>query len=36
VLTLFIPSRWRSYAPTAYEEDEDGMESDITATGLLS
>jgi len=36
VLTLFIPSRWRSYAPAAYEEEEDGAESDITATGLLS
>ena len=36
VLTLFIPSRWRSYAPAAYEEEEDGSESDITATGLLS
>src|SRR5690348_11608489 len=35
VLTLFIPSRWRSYAPVAYEEEEDGSESDITATGLL-
>lgn len=36
VLTLFIPSRWRSYGPDAYEEDiEDGPEADITATGLL-
>ena len=35
VLTLFIPSRWRSYATAGYE-DEDGADSDMTATtGLL-
>src|SRR5690242_1942626 len=37
VLTLFIPSRWRSYAPAAYEEEEEeeGPLGDITTTGLL-
>jgi len=35
VLTLFIPSRWCSNAPAAYQEEEYGAESDITATGLL-
>jgi hypothetical protein len=33
-LTLFIPSRWRSYREAAYEEEDDA-DSDITATGLL-
>src|SRR5262249_41967838 len=35
VLTLFVPSRWRSNAPAEYEEEEDDSESDITTTGLL-